>query len=218
MIGVLERALATYGMISRGGFRLDDKDRALDGIQSDDRALKLVGNAGPAMGDVFRANRPDGPDPLDRWTRAVIAPIAAQLGARAVYPFEGPPYFPFMRWAQRAEPVFPSPIMMTIHPEYGLWHAYRAALIFQDDIQIPVRSDDPRPCDSCVDKPCLATCPVSAFTGESYLVDQCKDHLRTESGADCMDEGCRARRACPVGTAYYWGEEMAGFHMHAFRK
>ena len=50
------------------------------------------------------------------------------VGAAPIYPFGGPPYWPFQRWAQRAEAVFPSPLGILIHPEYGLWHAYRAAL------------------------------------------------------------------------------------------
>ena len=41
----------------------------------------------------------------------------------ALFPFGGPPHFPFQQWARRAEPVHPSPIGLLIHPIYGLWHS-----------------------------------------------------------------------------------------------
>ena len=66
----------------------------------------------------------------DRRVAAAIDPLARSVGAMALYPFDGPPYRPFQRWAMRAEPVAPSPLGLFIHPEYGLWHAYRAALVF----------------------------------------------------------------------------------------
>ena len=43
----------------------------------------------------------------------------------ALFPFSCPPFLPFLRWAERAEVVFPSPSGPLIHPVYGLWHTYR---------------------------------------------------------------------------------------------
>jgi hypothetical protein len=124
---------------------------------------------------------------------------------------------PFQRWAQRAEPVFPSPIGMLIHPEHGLWHAYRGALAFAGEIAgLPPRGAAHSPCDSCADKPCLTTCPVGAFGPEGYDVPACAAHLRRPAGADCMGLGCRARRACPVGRQATYLPEQAAFHMAAF--
>ncbi len=110
-----------------------------------------------------------GPNPLDRWTRRVVDPIADGLGARAAYPF-GEPRWPFQRWALRAETLHPSPLGILIHDEYGLWHAWRAALLFAERLDLPPRSDAPSPCESCAEKPCLSACPVGAFSRSGYDV------------------------------------------------
>jgi hypothetical protein len=47
-------------------------------------------------------------------------------------------------------------------------------------------------------------------------VAACVGHLETPAGAECMAEGCRARRACPVGTDYRYEPAQAAFHMRAF--
>ena len=39
------------------------------------------------------------PDPLDRWSVRIISGWAKALKAKAVYPFNGPPYPPFYHWA-----------------------------------------------------------------------------------------------------------------------
>ena len=105
-------ALAPLGLIARGGFA----PAAGDGVPGDPTTLVMVGNAGPAMWRVFAEQRPAGGDAMNRWTRQVVDKIAADLGARTLYPFDGPPWHPFQRWAQRADPVFPSPIGMLVHP------------------------------------------------------------------------------------------------------
>src|SRR6185312_11105495 len=56
---------------------------------------------------VFAASREAGdgaPDPLDRWSRRVLGGLAAAFGAVPLFPFGGPPFLPFQRWAQRAGP------------------------------------------------------------------------------------------------------------------
>ncbi len=205
--------LTGLGLIARGGFHPE----AADGVPGDPAVLVMIGNAGPGMWPVFAREREAGSDPMNRWSRRHIDAVAAELGARALYPFDGPPWYPFQRWAQRAEPVFPSPIGMLIHPEHGLWHAYRGALAFDHAVDgLPERPAVPSPCESCADKPCLTTCPVGAFDGKAYDVPACAAHLRRPEGADCLDLGCRARRACPVGRAATYLPEQAAFHMAAF--
>jgi epoxyqueuosine reductase len=36
------------------------------------------------------------PDPIDRWSRRVIGHMACDLGAKALFPFGGPPWHPFI--------------------------------------------------------------------------------------------------------------------------
>jgi len=156
------------------------------------------------------------PNPLDRWSARVVSALALSLGATPLFPFDGPPFLPFQRWAQKAEPVHPSPLGILIHPDWGLWHAYRGALAFAERIDLPPADRRPSPCDSCADKPCLSACPVGAFTPAGYNVPACVSHIAAPAGADCMNAGCRARRACPVGAQYRHVPAQAEFHQQAF--
>lgn len=226
MLDALEEALAGEGLLSRGGLALDGSEGlpALpDGRPA--QGLLLVGNAGSALWRSFKDSQEalDGaPDPLDRWTRRKVGGTAARFGLGAVFPFEGPPYFPFQRWAARAEPVFNSPLWLLIHPDYGLWHAYRAALLLPD---LPEMSADSsvaesraNPCDACEGRPCLSACPVGAFSPSGYDVEACAGHLATPEGEACLVGGCKARGACPVGSDYMYQPDHLAFHMAAFAR
>lgn len=209
-------ALAAEGLTARGGFHPEPADGVPPcGAASGTGTLVLVGDVGGRMWPAFSATREEGPDPLDRWTRRVVDRVAERLGARPLYPFEGPPYLPFQRWAQRAEPVAPSPVGVLIHPEYGLWHAYRAALALTERIDVPAHAVRPVPCATCRDRPCLHTCPVGAFGADGYDVERCVDHVASEAGTACRDHGCLARRSCPVDR-YAYGPAQQAFHMGAF--
>lgn len=202
--GDLRAAVGAFGMRLNGGFH------------DDSGTVVMIGHAGPRLWERFDAERPEGIDPLDRWTRSVLAPVSERFGATLVLPNDGPPWRPFQRWAIRAEPVHPSPLGLLIHPEFGLWHALRAALVFPDARDLPARADAPSPCTTCADRPCLTACPVGAFDGRSYAADRCAAHVRSDAGRDCRDRGCRARRACPVGQDRAWGDDQQAFHMAAF--
>jgi hypothetical protein len=213
VLAELTQSLAQYGLILRGGFHPSASE---DGGIQDAATVLVVGNAGPAMWEAFRSHMDEQRNPLDRWSKSVIDPIAQKFGARAIYPF-GPGAPPFQRWALRAETVYPSPLGILIHPEFGLWHAYRAALLFAEHLDLPPRSSAPRPCDSCVEKPCLSACPVGAFTGAAYDVAACASHLASSEQA-CLTAGCLARNACPVGYEWRYPEAQIRFHMAAFNR
>ncbi|MGE0117365.1 MAG: ferredoxin [Dongiaceae bacterium] len=215
----LARRCLAHGLRLRGGFHPE----AGDGVTAlpDGRVpatLILVGNVGSSLWASFSGSpeAQDGaPHPLNRWTQRVVSQIAAEAGAAALFPFGGPPYLPFQRWAMRAEPVAASPLGILIHPDYGLWHAYRGALAFADRLALPPRVERPRPCDSCADRPCLSACPVGAFTARGYDVPACIGHIAGPAGAACLD-GCLARRACPVGADFAYDAAQGHFHMAAF--
>jgi hypothetical protein len=190
-----------------------------DGIACGNGAAQfviLIGNAGPQMFSLFQREQSSALGGLDTWCRAVIGALAERLGAQAVYPFDTPPP-PFLTWAKRSGAIHQSPLGLGIHADYGLWHAYRAALVFPVAFDMPP-SRSRSPCDSCADKPCLSTCPVDAFTGSFYDVERCVDHIASPGGQDCMAGGCLARRACPVGRAFRYRPAQARFHMEAFRR
>jgi hypothetical protein len=210
-------AIAQAGLVPRGAVRLEDNER--QGALAEVRTLVLAGMAGREGWDAFAASpeaRGGADHPLDRWSRRVIEALAGELGAKALFPFGGPPFWPFQQWARRAEPVHPSPIGVLIHPRYGLWHSYRGALAFPEALAIPEPAAVPSPCESCSGRWCLRACPVGAFSGAGYDVAACVGHLNSTAGADCVGFGCRARRACPVGAEHAYGAEQANFLMRAF--
>jgi hypothetical protein len=210
-------AIERTGLVPRGAFLLEESERA--GELADVQIIVLAGMAGREGWSALAASTEasDGlADPLDRWSRRVIEAVAGELGAKPLFPFGGPPFLPFQQWAQRAEPVHPSPIGILIHPRYGLWHSYRGALGFSEKLAIAAPATVRAPCESCTGRWCLSACPVGAFSDAGYDVAACVGHLRSAAGADCMGFGCRARRACPVGAEHAYGPEQANFIMAAF--
>lgn len=217
MLTTLAEQLARHGLALRGGFAVTASDgtpTAAGGRPA--CTLVLVGNVGGAMWSHFSAwPGESGPDPLDRWTKAIVDPIAAAAGARAVYPSDRP-WQPFQRWAMKAEGLRPSPLGLLMHPVYGLWHAYRAALLFDVGIPFPLPRAEIHACDQCVDRPCLTSCPVSAYGAGGFDAAACAGHAGGAAGSACRERGCLDRNACPVGTDWRYPPEQQAFHMAAF--
>jgi hypothetical protein len=199
------------GFVALGWFGPRDGDDFPAGTQF----VILIGNAGPEMFRRFAKMR--GPsDSLDHWTREVVDPLAQDLDATAIYPFDKPAR-PFLTWARRSGAGHTSPLGLNIHPTYGLWHAYRAALLFPVAFDLPPVIVGSSPCNTCADKPCLSACPVQAFDGSSYDVAACGQHILSDAGQACMKGGCKARLACPVGKAFTYEAMQMQFHMKAFQ-
>lgn len=203
------------GLALTGAFRPGPADGVPDGAA----ALLLFGYGGPALWAAFRASAEasDGaPHPLDRWSRRVIGGLARECGGRALFPFDGPPYHPFIRWTYAAEPLHRSKLGMAIHEEKGLWCGWRGAVALFGEIDLPAPSRVRAPCDECP-MPCRAACPVSAFTDAGYDAARCRAHISSPAGGECRARGCLARVACPVGAGYAQVEAQAAFHLEAFR-
>jgi hypothetical protein len=211
LLAALEAATNGVGLKLRGYCPLQAEDGLGTGT------LILIGNVGPEMWRAYRREMPrHSPNPLDRWSRDTINGLADAFQARSVFPFDGPPWWPFQRWARRAEAVYPSPLGALIHPRYGTWHAYRGALVLHDTVLPYASPAGDSPCSRCTGKPCLQTCPVEAITEANYDVAACRRHVRSVVNNDCLGLGCRARRACPVGRDYTYSEDQAAHHMRYF--
>lgn len=214
----LDEALAEHGLISRGSLSFSNGEAAPSGPSGKPaRSLVLLGHGGGTIWPHFsawlevQAQRFD--DPLDTWSREVIGAIADRFAARAVFPYEKP-WLPFQQWAMRAEGLQPSPLGILMHPQFGLWHAYRGALLF--DVEIPIqRSANPiHLCDLCAGKDCMKSCPAGAVTGVDFDAMTCASWLRAGAGEPCRSGGCLARAACPHDI-YHYGDEQTAFHMVA---
>ncbi len=217
----LEASLRTFGLHLRGVLRPGAKESALLQVEaSSDNVIALVGNIGSSYWSVFSASPEyqDGQaDSLDRWSRRVGEQVAQAFSVKAIYPFEGPPYYPFLQWAQRADALSQSPLGLMIHPQFGLWHSYRFGLLIpqsrqSDQQNMSVES----PCSGCAAQPCLHACPVDAFSAKGYDVDACANYLKQTPDARCHRQGCQARLACPVGVAYQYESAQHTFHLRAF--
>ncbi len=212
----IEGKVSAAGFTPRGAFHPAGQDGVPDLAPGRPAGtVLLVGNAGPAMWHSFSAARDPTKDRLDDWSKLVLEAVAREVGAVALFPFDRPP-LPFQRWAGRAEACYQSPLDIAIHPDYGLWHAYRGAMAFVERLDLPASDQRPNPCAVCADKPCLSACPVAAFADAGYDVEACAKHIATLAGQDCMARGCRARRACPVGREFRYEPAQARFHMTSF--
>jgi ferredoxin len=187
------------------------------GLPRGTRTLLLLGPAEPGFwAHITSQPEWDGrPDPVDRWSRRVIGRVACDLGAKAVFPFGGPPYHPFYQWALRTGQVWDSPVRLLVHAKQGLMVSFRGALALKEAVDLPPAA--PRPCDGCP-APCLTACPASALTGAGYDVPACHAFLDLPEGANCMTGGCLVRRACPVSQTYARMPEQSAYHMGQFHK
>ena len=205
-----------YGLSIIGGFATRPEHGAAESI----RSIALLGLSRKGW-DLFAAS-PEAQDgdeePMDRWSLRVVTALAKEADATPLFPFGGPPYQPFLRWAAATGKIWSSPLGMSIHAERGLWMSFRGALGFSDLKENLTAATAERPCDTCNDKPSLSTCPVEAFAHGVYDVPTCVSHIETPGGVDCLGRGCKARHACPVGRDWAPRPAQAAFHMGAYLK
>ncbi|MEL6682242.1 MAG: ferredoxin [Pseudomonadota bacterium] len=204
----LLEALKAVGLQNMGTCRVEPNDGLVG------QTIMLIGPDEPRFWDIFTASEHynDGePNPLDRWSVAVLDSIAKAANGHAIYPFGGPPYHPFHSWALRSGQSWSSPIGFLVHRTAGLFASYRGALLLPWETQGRLMTS---PCMTCTDQPCRSACPVDAFS-DGYAVDTCKSYLHSPEGQNCMTQGCAARRACPVGQGLRQPAQAA-FHMEAF--
>jgi epoxyqueuosine reductase len=213
-LAALSAAARTRALAVLGGFHPNPDDDAPEGCGT----LLMLGPDEPRFWPAFTASdeyRDGAPDPMDRWSRRVIGDWAADVGAQALYPFGGPPYLPFYRWALRTGRIHASPVNLLVHDAAGLFVSFRGALALRERIELP--PPPPAPCSTCADQPCLTACPVDALTPAGYDVPRCKSYLDTFAGQDCLTAGCLVRRACPVSHGFGRDPAQSGFHMRHFK-
>ena len=207
--------LAPHHLAVLGGFHVIASDHLPAGTQT----VVMIGPSEPGFWPHVTASpewQDGAADPLDRWSRRVIGRIACDLAAKALFPFGGRPWHPFHAWAVRTGRAWQSPLRLLVQAEAGLLVSYRGALALRDRLALPPAL--PRPCDRCADQPCRSACPVHALGPDGYDLPACHAHLDRPAGAECMTEGCAARRACPLSQAYARLPEQSAYHMRQFHK
>jgi hypothetical protein len=184
------------------------------------RGAVVVGSAGRAFFDAFtraRAAEDTAPNPLDRYTRAVVVEAAREalepLGVAHVehFPFLGTSdvVIPFQRLGRAVGLAASSPLGLQIHPTYGAWWAYRALVVV--DAELPRAEPLSDGCAGCP-APCVDACPGSAVLREGFSVPACHAH-RLE--AEPCRLSCAARHACIRGPEHRYSDAQLAFHMAA---
>ena len=108
----------------------------MGGVAVDDSTVILLG-PGTGFWAHFKASpemRDGVPHPVDRWSKRVITDMARSLRGEALFPFGGPPYVPFLRWAMDSRRAWQSPAGMLVHDTSGLMVSYRGALRFMGPV------------------------------------------------------------------------------------
>jgi epoxyqueuosine reductase len=208
---MIDALLAPHHLTILGGFHAEPGDDLPVGTQT----LLMIGPAEGFWAHVTAQPEWGDADPIDRWSRRVIGTVACDLGAKALFPFGGPPYSPFQRWALRTARMWQSPVRLLVHDTQGLWVSFRGALALKERLDLPAPPS--RPCDTCA-APCLTACPVGALNETGYDVPACHSYLSTDAGQTCMTDGCIVRRTCPVSQGYARIPEQSAYHMRQFHK
>lgn len=216
----LQDDLAAAGFLLLGGFRPLPGDGVPDisgGAAT--RSLLLIGSTGPTLWPQLTSSpeyQDRAPHPMDRYTKRELSRLATTHRHDVLFPFEGPPYFPFQRWALKCGGFSQSPLGVLTHETYGPWTGFRAAFLSAEPVIDQAPSGNAGPCETCRDKPCLSACPVNAISVETgYDVPACKGHLQKGAEIACWS-GCLARHACPFGEGHKPHPDNARFHMTSF--
>ncbi len=194
------------------------------------RSIVIIGNGGDDFWRCFKAHAArtagwlERDNPLDDFTREIVeaevlTPVrAAGVRCVTVYPFmSGGPTLNFMQLGTLAGLAGPSIIGVVVHPVFGPWIAFRAALLLEADLDCPGEAAGFDPCPNCTTRACISACPAAAVSFPSgWDIPRCLAH-RVEAHPDCADR-CHARVACVLGPAHrYPDDELAYHQMRALR-
>lgn len=189
-----------------------------EGIKLDDSPrLVLIGNSGGSIWDALQAASTDVTDPIDSFSRQKVSQFIHDYldnaSSQLLYP--GPTNVSLIRLGTLAGWSYPSPLGLGIHPEYGLWFAYRALFATTADIGPTVLGcsalAEHGPCESCIEKPCISACPAGAVDfAQPFNIASCYDH-RLALSSSCAAQ-CLSRLACPVGAEHRYSLQQIQYH------
>jgi len=188
------------------------------------RSIVVIANGGGALWGALKRHAAAHPGwldrehPLDDFTRATveseIAPAVRKSGARCsiVFPFmNGRATLNFMQLGKAAGLAGPSIVGVMVHPRFGPWIAFRAALLVDCALDEPGEASGFDPCPSCSTRSCIAACPASAVAFPSgWDIPRCLAH-RVEAEAECGAR-CHARAACVLGPEHRYPDDEIAYH------
>jgi epoxyqueuosine reductase QueG len=188
------------------------------------RSIIVIANGGGAFWNALKRHAEqhrgwwNREHPLDDFTRAVIerdaVPAAVAAGARCevIYPFAPVgSTLNFVELGKAAGLAGPSILGVVVHPVYGPWIAFRAALLLDELIDAPGVGLGFDPCPSCTLRSCMPACPVGAVSFPSgWDIPKCLQH-RVEVEPDCAPR-CHARAGCVLGPEHRYPDDELAYH------
>lgn len=201
-------------------FALLDANKIVEAaVPNNTTSVMLIGNYGRKLWDCIPDALHQGLHPVDDFTEATVTRVLTSvIGDR-----DWSILFPNLSAAPALQSLGraagwhnPSPLGNGIHPEHGLWFAYRAVVAIKLDITggaetsaLPAndirRSDSP--CIRCIDQPCIKSCPPQALSAGNAPNLQACVTFRSGDQSPCA-ERCLARQQCPVGVQSRYADEQ----------
>lgn len=184
------------------------------------KRLILVGNGGPTFWEAFSTHRQNEAHPVDQFCIRVIKDWLQKEPAIPnvawLYPLTDL-VFPLQQAGKTAGWHLPSPLGIGIHKQYGLWFAYRAALLTDAALPLTESSLLTSPCEDCIEKPCIQACPVQAITAtEPPHLERCSPY-RLQKQTHCQNQ-CLSRMSCPYASEYRYTDEQIRYHyQHSYQ-
>lgn len=188
------------------------------------RSIIVLGNGGRDFWTAFRRHADAHPGwlerehPLDDFTRAVVEDgILATLRTAGLdpvitYPFTTlGPRLDFVTLGRSAGLVGPSILGVAVHPTFGPWVAFRAALLVDRALELGGDALGFDPCPACRAKSCIAACPAGAVRHpQGWDVPACA-RRRVEEPESCASR-CHARVGCVLGPEHRYSDEELAYH------
>lgn len=197
---------------------LQRQAREMGGRPLEQQTVVLVGNSGPsfwaALQDSAFAHRSD---PVDQFSQHLVAEALHQhlpdLAYRLLYPLADCP-IALQELGRLAGWHRSSPLGIGMHPQAGLWYAYRALVLVDvnwpglESTAFDLVTDH---CERCETQDCISVCPPQALVlGQTPDLLRCCE-FRVASDSPC-EEQCLARNACPVFPEKRYSQEQIRHH------
>ena len=174
--------------------------------------LLLIGNGGPAFWRAFREAGVSGSDPVDDFSVDVVTAFLSRqwpgIGYRVVYPANAA--VALQALGRQVGWHHDSPLKIGINDTWGLWFAYRVLVALEGELPVSAAVSSFNPCESCLDRSCMAACPPGALSDAGLVLASCLDY-RTADESTCADR-CRARLGCPVASEHRYDLDQVQYH------
>ena len=188
------------------------------------RSIVVIANGGGALWQALQLHARQKPGwftrdhPLDDFTREVVenqivpAVQSAGLSSTTIYPFmSSGRTLNFIELGKIAGLAGPSILGVVVHPRFGPWMAFRAALLVDEDIDLPGEAIGFDPCPTCESRSCVPACPTGAVAFPAgWDIPRCLNY-RIESEADCAPR-CHSRVACVLGPEHRYPDDEVAYH------